>query len=204
MKKFLKRANRGLILAACAAAGVAVFTLADSAAFAEDQPKLEELTREYLEEVKKVSLSDADDRTARAKALVDGWWCDTGESYSANGALKDEMLSYIENAQEQPEITGFSEVERSLRVTKNGFGSAKAVVEYDVSMELDPVSNSYQILGLESGYYSWGDAGAAKALPGESTKGTLNKSLALNLYFYEKDGEWKLGCADAAEAGMEG
>lgn len=205
MKKFLKRANRGLILSAAAAAGVAVFTLADNAGFSKDKPELEALTRQYLEEVKKVNLAAPADRSALAKALINDYWCDTGEGYSMNGALKDEMLDYIENYQDSASVTDYVDVERSLNVEKNGFRSAKATVEYDVSMEMDPLSREYQILGLESGYYYYGDlTGTAEQAQDGSSAGTVNKNLTVNLYFYEKDGEWKLGTADAANREMEG
>lgn len=205
MKKFLKRANRGLILAAAAAAGVAVFTLADNAGFSKDKPELEALTRQYLEEVKKVNLAAPADRSALAKALINDYWCDTGEGYSMNGALKDKMLDYIENYQDSASVTDYVDVERSLSVEKNGFRSARATVEYDVSMEMDPLSREYQILGLESGYYYYGDlTGTAEQAQDGSSAGTVNKNLTVNLYFYEKDGEWKLGTADAANREMEG
>lgn len=201
MKKFLRRANRGLLLAAVAAAGVAVFTMADNAGFDKDKPKLEALTREYLEEVKQVNLAAPADRQALAKALINEYWCETGERYSMNGALKDEMISYIDSVSETADVTDYVDVERSLTVKKNGFRSAKATIQYDVSMEMDPLTDQYQILGLERGYYYYGSSAetAAQAENG-STAGTVNKNLTVTLYFYEKDGEWKLGTADAANA----
>lgn len=201
MKKFLKRANRGLLLAAVAAAGVAVFTLADNAGFDKDKPKLETLVREYLNEVKQVNLAAPADRQALAKALINEYWCETGERYSMNGVLKDEMLNYIDSVSETADVTDYTDVERSLTVKKNGFRSAKAIIQYDVSMEMDPLAGGYQILGLESGYYYYGRAAGTTAQEEDgSTAGTVNKNLTVTLYLYEKDGEWKLGTADAANA----
>lgn len=199
MKKILRRANRGLILAAAAAAGVAVFTLADNAGFDKDKPKLEALAREYLDEVKQVNLAAPSERQALAKTLINEYWCETGERYSVNGALKNEMLNYIDYAPETANITDYVDVERSLTVKKNGFRSAKATIEYDVSMEMDPLTPEFQILGLESGYYYYEDfTGTAAQAEDGSTAGTVNKKLTVNLYFYEKDGKWKLGTADTA------
>ncbi len=46
--------------------------------------------------------------------------------------------------------------------------------------------------------------GTAEQAQDGSSAGTVNKNLTVNLYFYEKDGEWKLGTADAANREMEG
>ena len=49
MKRFWKRANRGLVLAAVILAGLVIFIQIDQYQFKSSKPEIEQMTREYLE-----------------------------------------------------------------------------------------------------------------------------------------------------------
>lgn len=200
MKRFLRRANRGLILAALILVGVIIYVLVDNAQFKSAEPEIQRQVKQYLEEVKTVNLKDMDAKVDAARELVEKYWCDGSSGLSDSGLKMDrqEALEYLKQVEAQggdhKQVTDYTDVVRSVNVVKNGPGCAKATVAYDVSMGFNQEvgEEGYRIYGLQGDSYYYYGSGIQSQEDGFKISG----SYVFEFLLYEKDGGWKIGSVD--------
>lgn len=201
MKRFLRKMNRGLILAALILVGVVIFVTVDNARFKRSKPAIQKQVEAYLEEVKRVNLEPAEEKVDQAKELLEQYWCDgsNGMNMSYSQMSKEDGIAYLKRVKEQGgdrnQVLDYIDMIRSVDIVKNGPGCAKAVVFYEASIgfEKEQGDGGYPIYGLQGdGYYS----SEAKK---EDDK-HINVSYSLSFLLYEKDGQWKISSADYNEA----
>lgn len=194
MKKFLRRVNRGILLAVVLVIGVAVYVIADNGHFKASKPDIEKAAGDYLAKVKEINLLPADKKAKQTLDVVEQYWCDKASNYTYGFSKKD-MKAYLETVKkygsEQTTLTEYNEIIRDMTVLKNGPGCARVTVSYDVSMTMDKEDRDYQIFGLEADTY-----GGYYNVQGED-KLVCSQNLILTLYLYETDGTWKIGSIDA-------
>lgn len=207
MKLFIRRMNRGLILAAVILAGLVIYINVDNFRFREAKPDIKKQVENYLEEVKQVNLSPAEERVDQTKKLIETYWCDgkNGSVYRMAQMDRKETLEYLDHVKERgilwSQITEYTDVVQDIVVKKNGPGSAKAVVPYHASIGFENAlgDEGYQIFGLQGdSYYYYG--GTEKAEDGKR----MNVSYSVTFLLYEKDGQWKIGgvSCEPLEEGM--
>ena len=196
MKKVLRRVNRGLILAAVLLIGVIIYIAAEQAHFKASEDEIKEAAKAYLNEVKAVNLAPADERSQKAEALLERYWCSVDNNYIYGSTMED-MRDYMENSGQyesaKTELTGYNEVIRNIMAAQNGPGCVRVNVEYDVSMTMDQEDSQYQIYGLECDTYGY--IGSINMQTEDPL--VCSQNLMLTFYMYEQDGQWKIGCLDA-------
>lgn len=202
MKRFLRKMNRGLILAAVVLVGVVIFVTVDNARFKHSKPVIQKQVEEYLEEVKRVNLEPGEEKVDQARKLLEQYWCDGSNGMDINYSrmAKEEGLSYLKRVKEQggdrKQVLDYTDMVRSVKIVKNGPGCAKAMVEYEASIgfEKELGEDGYPIYGLQGdGYYFFG------SVKKEEDGKRLNVSYTLSFLLYEKDGQWKISSADYSE-----
>lgn len=195
MKKFFRRVNRGLLLAAVLIIGVVIYVLADNGHFKASIPDIEKAAGDYLAKVKEINLMPAEQKAEQTLNMLEQYWCDKENTYYVYGFNKTDMKNYLETVKkyhsEKTNLTQYNEIIRDMEVAKNGPGCAKVTVSYDVSMMMDKQDTDYQIFGLEADTY-----GGYYNVQGENEL-VCSQNLLLTLYFYETDGMWKIGSIDA-------
>lgn len=205
MKRFLKRMNRGLVLAAVLLAGLIVYIMIDSAAFKSSVPEIQEQVETYLEAVKTVNLEEPSRKTDDAKMLLEQYWCgvesmmtDMGSAMTKSGGL-DYLNMLEEQGGDYTRLTGYKDMIGEVKVSKNGPGCAKATVNYSVSVESQQKlpEEGYRILGLQGdSYYYYGGG-----MTGNEDGTQMDAQYILTFLFYEKDGGWKIGSVDYESSG---
>lgn len=201
MKRFLRKMNRGLILAALILVGVVIFVTVDNASFKRSKPVIQKQVEAYLEEVKRVNLEPAEEKVDQAKELLEEYWCDgsNGMNMSYGQMSKEEGIAYLKRVKEQGgdrnQVVDYTDMIRSVDIVKNGPGCAKAVVAYEasISFEKEQGDEGYPIYGLQ------GDGFYLSEVKKEDDK-HLNVSYTLSFLLYEKDGQWKISSTDYSEA----
>lgn len=156
MKKFLKKANRGVLLAGFALFLLVIYIYVDYSGFSEEQPKIQETVENYIEDFYK-ELSEND--YEGIYKLVDEYWSDELIMLGNNRYYEDkEALSqFFEeniNYKHKDKYGETSCTINILTVSKLGPGMAKARVNYSAEMELgaDTYYHSPFLSYKESGY----------------------------------------------------
>lgn len=195
MKRFGKRMNRGLLLAALIVVGLVIYTKVDEIQFTSAKPVIEQLVSEYLEEVKHANMSPTGEKLEHADLLLDRYWKSMDNGYFRyERTTKQDQRQFIERLKEETggvytELESYDYAVRGLQVVKNGPGCAKATLDYSVMAKTKEFVDDYQILGLETDWYG---------VTGGSENETIGRSYKLNILFYENDGMWKIGSIDSS------
>lgn len=200
MKRFLKRMNRGLVLAVVLLAVLVVYIMIDSTAFKSSRPEIQAQVEAYLEAVKAVNLEEPSQKTEEAKMLMEQYWC-SAESIMTNmdsAMTKRGGLDYLDRLDSQggdyTRLTAYKDMTGEVQVSKNGPGCAKATVDYSVSVESQQKlpEEGYRILGLQGdSYYYYGGG-----MTGDGDGTQMDAQYTLTFLLYEKDGAWKIGSVD--------
>lgn len=197
MKRFLRRLNRGLVLAALVLVGLVIFITVDNTRFKKSKPEIQKQVEEYLKEVKRVNLESGKRKAEEAQTLMEKTWCNEGNGLDNNYTLftKDEGLSYLKTVEnmggDRNTVIDYTDIIRSVSIEKSGPGCARATVAYEASLGFEHAldSDGYRIYGLQSDGYYFGYGGEQQ----EEEHRRLNISYSLSFLLYEKDGQWKIG-----------
>ncbi len=140
MKKFLKKANRGLILGGILIAGVTVYVIADLNKFKEEKPLIQQTITEYADAVEKFNITpekyreynlkynkeDAQKLIAEFNTFTDEYWLGGVENnedlltfYYVKNDFKNSMNQLVEN-QQRGYITEFEVDLTNCRISKDG------------------------------------------------------------------------------------
>lgn len=184
MKRFFKRVNRGLVLAAVILVGLVIFIQIDQYQFKSSKPEIEQMTREYLEKVKENNQLEPKERMEKTRLLLTEYW----EESNANtlGVPKRTMENYLDSIQENDyaKLDGYADRINSIEVKKGGPRAASVSVDYEVTLSGSQQVSSYGIYGLETSWH-----GSMEAGTGESSDSRVYE-LTLQMT-QEKDG-WKI------------
>ena len=190
MKRFLKRANRGLILAALILVGLLIYIQVDQYQFNSAKPEIEQMTRNYLEQVKEINKQQPQEKMEQTKALLDQYWTD-GRNL-AMGINKDNMESYLEY-RENKDFTVLEEYAdrvESVSAKKSGPQAATVTVSYEVSLQGSGSMSVYSIYGLDASWYDAADSG--EGADSETRRYTLRFRMTR-----ESDG-WKISSLESS------
>jgi hypothetical protein len=118
MKKFLRKANRGLILGGALVIGVTVYVIADLNRFKDEKPVIEQTIAEYADAVEKFNITpeqyrqynikynkeDSQKQISEFYQFADEYWIDSSEAnvdifsyYIDKDAFKNSMRDLVEN-----------------------------------------------------------------------------------------------------------
>lgn len=163
MKRFWKRVNRGLVLAAVILVGLVIFIQIDQYQFKSSKPEIEQMTREYLERVRENNQLEPKARMEQTRLLLTEYWKDSGNVM--NGVSKRNMESYLDYVQngEFEQLDDYADRINDIEISKSGPRAASVSVSYEVTLEGSSQVSSYSIYGLEAGWYEAGEAGDGTA-----------------------------------------
>ena len=192
MKKFLKHANRGVVLAAVAVLCVAVYVMVDNARFKSAKPRIEQAVQQYMEEVKAVNLAAPKDRVARTRELLEKYWTkpQVNGYYAYTKEDIQEYLSYREGyAAADPAITEYTDVLKDIAISHNGPKGAKVVAQYSASLEMSREDLFYPIYGLSA----WDGSFLSSQTAENGTDVVQSIDYEVEISMYQEDGQWKIG-----------
>ena len=185
MKKFLKKANRGLLLGGLALFLLIIYIYVDYSGFDEEKTKVKEVVENYIENFyMKMSQNDYEG----IYELVDKSWSDeiiiTGEDYYYED--KENLSQFFEAHKSKTTKEQYGKVTSDiemLSVSKIGPDMAKVEVSYSVNMEI----------GAESKYYSPFTSYSSRLYEDDIHKEYIYKvEYFVNVYLRKVDGEWKI------------
>lgn len=184
MKRFWKRVNRGLVLAAVILAGLIIFIQIDQYQFKSAKPEIEQMTREYLARVSENNKLEPEKRMEQTRLLLAEYWKDSRAN--GMGVPKQTMENYLAAM----EHTDFEKLEdyvdriESVEVKKSGPRAASVTVEYEVTLKGSKQISSYGIYGLETSWYS--DMGSG------GTKSSESRMYEISLLMTQEKSGWKI------------
>ena len=113
MKRFWKRVNRGLVLAAVILVGLVIFIQIDQYQFKSAKPEIEQMTREYLTRVKEINQLEPNERMKQTRLLLEEYWRDS------NGLIMGEVKSGMEQYLDFIENEDFEKL-KNMRIASMG------------------------------------------------------------------------------------
>lgn len=191
MKKFLKKVNRGIILACAVILCTAVYVAADTVRFKGEKPEVAQAVQQYLKEVRTVNLSAPAERETKTGELLEKYWTDNRQN-GYFGYDRENMQAYLEyrkgSAYSEPEITDYTDRIRNLTVSQNGPGGAKVTADYSASLAMSVADTGYAVYGI-----SGEDGSFVSSQPSGDGTGTVqNMECSLEFLLHHEDGQWKI------------
>lgn len=203
MKNFLKRANRGLILAAIVLVGFVAFVIADTTAFKKNKPQIETAVTDYLDALSECAVTSPSKEEFQKKAdkLLADYWCSGSNAsnycYWNITNYRDELNNSADEIysakNENEKIFKWSAKPYNFSITKAGAGYAKVSFTCDIVAEFqgDPyLITPCEIWKISDFLYR----------ESELTENALSQfSLEIDYEFNMKqtDGTWKVCSADS-------
>lgn len=190
MKRFWKRVNRGLVLAAVILVGLVIFIQIDQYQFKSAKPEIEQMTREYLSRVKEINQLEPNERMKQTRLLLEEYWRDS------NGLIMGEVKSGMEQYLDFIENEDFEKLEEyadrinGIEVKKSGPGAASVNVNYEVTLKGDERISLYGIYGLETSWYSH--------INGESDHTSESRVYDLTFQLIQEKDGWKISYISAS------
>ena len=195
MKRFGKRVNRGLVLAAVILIGLIVFIQVDQYQFKSSKPEIEQMTRDYLGKVKQNNTMEPEECVKETKLLLTQYW---GEKNGITmGITRNSMENYLEyvNADENGKLDEYIDRIESIEIKKNGPGAASVKVEYEVTLKGSERVSSYRIYGVETNWYGYG---------GTDTEDTSeSRRYEITIQLAQKNDGWKITSIDSSYETVE-
>ena len=190
MKKFLKRANRGLLLGGVILIALIIYIIIDYSRFSSEKNEIKKQVESYMESF--FECLESGDYGALQKVINDNW---TGKVVMSDYYLTDmsEMTSHVSRLSKQlsnNEIRKKYDISNTeFRITgssvkKAGPNMASVTLTYSVSMDSIPSSEHF----LPFSYYG--------TLFSDDTKNTSVFEGEYTLYLYKESGTWKLAQAN--------
>lgn len=216
MKKFLKKANRGLILSSVVLVILVTYIIADYVSFQSQKDTINQVINNYYDEIYKTNTDSdglSDSHHNKVKDIINTYWCDADSSlqWATNKSTMMEFASDIFTDQET--VYDISDVDfkiRKIKIKKIGPGYASVSLTYTAN--ITGMSNScvltpsnYRILSdYEDDYYGYEDD-ASKNPEDASTeqpkKGTLSYTADdVTIELHREDGVWKICAINAYES----
>lgn len=189
MKKFLKKANRGLILGAVALILLVIYIIVDYSGFNEEKPKIKEAVENYIGEFYE-RLSD-DDYEGICKLVNEAWESEPVlvTSYHDDKESLSQFFKSEKNETQKALYGDISHTIDKLTVSKSGPDMAKVTVNYTATIEYDSSGDIMSpCCSYSQGWYGFEDE--------ESARYIYVYSYETEIYLRKVDGEWKLVQSD--------
>ncbi len=187
MKRFLKKANRGLLLGGLALILLIIYIIVDYSGFSEEKPKVKKTVENYIEKFyEKLSANDY----KGISELVDNTWSGETVVSAAYGYYddKEELSQFFERHAREDHEGKYGkcsyEIDK-LTVSKAGPNISKVQFDYKATVEYD---NSGDYLSpfepYSAGY--WYDEEA------NDIRYEYMVTYEVEAYLIKEDGDWKL------------
>lgn len=217
MKKFLKKANRGLLLSAIILVVLVIYIVSDYFSFQSQKDTINQTVNNYFTDIYNANLTKTGTLTEHCdeiKKIIRSYWSDA-ETFDSWTTRQSDMIDYAEYLITDKEaVLDISDVNFSIsqmKVKKIGPGYASVTLSYSVS--ITGKSNSYAITPsycriLSENEDSWDEDEDMDDLK-DSTEnnGTSKKEPVLGTLKYsvpeavielhKEDGTWKICSFDA-------
>lgn len=189
MKKFLKKANRGLILGAFALVSMIIYIIVDYSSFSNEKPQIKETVENYIGGAYEVL--EQNDYEALNEHIKASW---TGEPVITTGYFEDKesMLTLYEHLQADKQTGEYGEITYSIEemsIKKSGPNMACVTVNYSVSMEADCKADLVEpFCSFASNWFYSGEESDVIYIYDIEYEGSI--------YLRKEDGQWKIAQSD--------
>lgn len=205
-KKFLKRANRGLILGLVLLIGLSIYIAVDETRFRKEKPGISQMMNEYLEDIAKFGIFPEEYQQAgktipkeakeaklqENKQVIEKYWgTDFSESWQMKKAdFTREMESMVE---ENSNGGGFiskltTKPTKEPSIKKNGPNAA--IVSFDYTLVVEYTGNVVVNLPTNTMYTSDMSEGSGEEQLKQKKRLTLEGDASMELE--KQNGEWKI------------
>lgn len=212
MKKFLKKANRGIILACIISFIVVVYVAIDYISFASEKSKVNDTVTNYYTEILELNTKYKEwskDSKDAFYELVDNYWSDAKSSLdwcTKKGSFMDEISYLFDDDNAVLNVSSAKCNIQNTKIKKIGPGYASVTFSYNVSV--DGLSTSYFVTpstirslsetDIEP-YYDYDDMEHNNQQNTEGKNGTLTYSADATIQLHKENGKWKIIAIDAYE-----
>ena len=209
MKNFLlKKMNRGIALAIALIVGLIIFFIADSVAFAREEPMLKDFLEEYLEEASKINLlpeqyraSDTDipdsvitAKTKETKDFIEKYFTEyKNPMYAYNESTKNYMLMmsdimYSENQKGGGVIKDLSySLIKITNIQKLATDAVSISFMVDMSLSASPYASFLNLTQYSHGqmFMNYSEEYADEIQD-------INEQLSMTFTLFKVNGKWKI------------
>lgn len=213
MKKFLKKANRGLLLSAICLSILTIYVTADYISFQSQKDTINQTINNYYSAIydsNTSQLKGSKEHSEEIKKIINDYWCDSETSldWATNQSEMMDNVSQIFDGKDV--VYDISKVDfniKQIKIKKSGPGYASVELSYSASITgksgsytLTP--SSYRILSedmYEDEYmyddeYSEEDENQEDDKEDTPKEGTLSYQADATIELHKENGEWKI-CA---------
>lgn len=213
MKKFFRRVNRGLLLAAILVIALLIYLGVDQAIFNSEKSEISTVVQNYVEAVNEFSVSqhlkeDPDGAARQLEEILEESFCNKGgtgtrSSNSTRGSiLREFLLMADEDAQGYVTESNYNISE--LKVSKNGPGAA--LVQFSITYNLKVMEQKDTPFWA---VFPWGtqfihseiyeDVQAEEDQTLREASVSVPRSVSFELFY--RDGEWRISNIGGAYSG---
>ena len=189
MKRFLKKANRGLLLGAFALISLIIYIVVDYVSFSNEKTQIKETVENYIGGV--YEALEQDDYEALNEHIKALW---TGEPVITTGYFEDKesMLTLYEHIQADKPTSEYGEITYSIEemsIKKSGPNMACVTVSFSTSMENGCNANLVEpFCSYTSCWFYTEEENDARYIYDVEYEGSI--------YLRKEDGEWKIAQSD--------
>lgn len=190
MRRFLKKANRGLLVGAFALILLVIYVIVDYSSFSNEKPKIKETLENYITNF--YAELSTNDYEGVKEIVIDSWTDEPVDTFGYYYDDKDGILSVIDEAKGYSNAGKYSNNSvaiESISIKKSGPGMALAKVKFEAAIEygwegdfIDPFTSYATYL-------------CADIADKEDQRYTYELDYECEVYLLQVDGEWKLSQA---------
>ncbi|MGN1481541.1 hypothetical protein [Porcipelethomonas sp.] len=201
MKKFFKKANRGLLLGGIVLVGFIAFVITDTISFKKNKPVIEDEIKSYVNSLESIAVTKDLSSNLLEKninELISEYWTfsnEKNESYYY-GVNQNEFKNNLEDITSEQEdgvwVSKWTAKVGEVSISKAGPGFAQ--VSFDCQIVAEFSGNAYLLTPCDAMTMD------CYAYYGESVPSTLSRISVDGTYeatMTQKDGKWKICCVDA-------
>lgn len=204
MKKYMKHANRGLLLTAVVLVIMIIYITVDYIQFATQKSAIQDVANQYIEAVFETNLESKDPETAKDnyEGIINQYFTENGNTtyYLSKSSLLSDMEAMIQA--ESPVAVTEAECQiKSISVKKSGTGSSNVHIEYSGTFvgRGDSIVLSPGGIGVMSDYdemfggmYNEGVAAEDTEKKDYTKKYSFSYQGEANMSLKKENGTWKI------------
>lgn len=221
MKKFFKKANRGLLLSAIVLLVVIIYIVADYVSFNSQKSTIRDVVENYYKDIYSLNTlkgGKSDETCKKTKDVIDKYWSDADSSLSW-ATYKNQLMSDAVNMFDKTDTSTVfdnSAAEyniQELKISKSGPSYALITISYSASITGKSNSNAITVAGMRTLYdaededdessndENINDNENSADNKVESKEGTLNySSKDAYIELHKESGKWKICAIDAYDS----
>ena len=208
--KFLRRVNRGIVLAIVMLIGLSGYLTVDSLAFKDEREAIKQVLENYAEDMANMVLlpeqyreigvsapdSVIEEKNKKNKELVGKYFMNSTTGYSWNWNIRDSVTSNLEEMHTYNQETGNkiksydAALNRIKNVTKHGSSLVTVEVIFNLSTTATQSAQIFRFFYNDGGYYHYEKIGSEE--PAEMTFSTQKTEMTFSCEMTKKDGVWKI------------